>query len=310
MLPYSADRDSILIRNPLETQYLPLLLGLIAGLLHAGSSVLCKKGLEEGAGAIRSLIYANILMSLCFLPYPFISSQEVVIGDLQAGVSLGLLFFLGQFFCFLALKSGEASMISPVMGSKPMFVAFFLFLHGLSENEIVWQTWLASVLAALAVALVCWPTKDSRLSWIGLVLAIASAATFGLLDSLVPYFTHQSSPLNVLFFIFGSVGIFSLFLIPFAEGRFLGFRKKTDSWMWASALLMAGQAVFMSMAIGLYHVPTEANVFYSCRGLWTVLIIAWLGKKMKIDESRSSKTTLIKRGVGAFLMILGIWLCG
>ena len=120
----------------------------------------------------------------------------------------------------------------------------------------------------------------------------ATAATFGLLDSLVPYFTHQSSPLNVLFFVFGSVGIYSLCLIPYTEGKFIPRRKNADSWMWTSAIFMGGQAVLMSIAIGLYQVPTAANVFYACRGLWAVILVAWLGKKMQIDESDSSPSTI------------------
>jgi drug/metabolite transporter (DMT)-like permease len=292
----------------LETEYIPLLLALAAGLFYACSAVLCKKALELGAGTIRSLVYSNIFMSMCFLPYPLLAGETIQFHDMQTGACLGLLFFLGQFFCFLALKNGEASLITPIMGSKPIFVAAFIVLHGLSEGEVSWETWVACGLSALAVALLCWPSKNSTLSWTGLFLALATAATFGLLDSLVPFFTHQSNPVNVLFFIFGSVGLFSLFLIPYTEGNFLKFRKKADRWMWASAIPMGGQAILMSMAIGLYHVPTEANIFYACRGLWAVLLIAWFGKKMMLSESSLSTSTFMRRGLGASLLIIGIWL--
>ena len=292
----------------METEYIPLLLALAAGLFYASSAVLCKKALELGAGTIRSLVYSNIFMSMCFLPYPLLARETIQFHDMPTGACLGLLFFLGQFFCFLALKNGEASLITPIMGSKPIFVAAFIVLHGLSEGEVSWKTWVACGLSALAVALLCWPSKNSTLSWTGLFLALATAASFGLLDSLVPYFTHQSDPVNVLFFIFGSVGLFSLFLIPYTEGNFLQFRKKADRWMWASAMPMGGQAILMSMAIGLYHVPTEANIFYACRGLWAVLLIAWFGKKMMLSESSLSTSTLMRRGLGASLLILGIWL--
>ena len=44
--------------------------------------------------------------------------------------------------------------------------------------------------------------------------------------------------LNLLFFLFGSVGIYSVCLIPFTEGKFIPFRKKADFWMWLSAAFM------------------------------------------------------------------------
>jgi hypothetical protein len=78
--------------------------------------------------------------------------------------------------------------------------------------------------------------------------------------------------------------------------------------MWTSAIFMGGQAVLMSIAIGLYQVPTAANVFYACRGLWAVLLIAWLGKKMQINESGSSPSTITRRGIGACILIFGVWL--
>ena len=276
--------------------------------MYACSAVLCKKGLELGSGTIRSLVFSNFIMSACFLPYPFLSDQPFLPNDLIVGACLGFLFFAGQFFCFLALKNGEASLITPIMGSKPIFVALFLLVHGLSTEQVTWEIWLASTLAALAIALLCWPSKDTKTSWLALALALATAATFGLLDSLVPHFTHQSSPLNVLFFVFGSVGIYSLCLIPYTEGKFIPRRKNADSWMWTSAIFMGGQAVLMSIAIGLYQVPTAANVFYAGRGLWAVLLIAWLGKKMQINESGSSPSTITRRGIGACILIFGVWL--
>ncbi|MEC8355379.1 MAG: EamA family transporter [Verrucomicrobiota bacterium] len=292
----------------METEYTPLFLALLAGLLYACSAVLCKKGLELGSGTIRSLVFSNFIMSACFLPYPFLSDQPFLPNDLIVGACLGFLFFAAQFFCFLALRNGEASLITPIMGSKPIFVALFLSVHGLSTEQVTWEIWLASALAAIAIALLCWPSKDTKTSRLALVLALATAATFGLLDSLVPYFTHQSSPLNVLFFVFGSVGIYSLCLIPYTEGKFIPRRKNADSWMWTSAIFMGGQAVLMSIAIGLYQVPTAANVFYACRGLWAVILVAWLGKKMQIDESDSSPSTITRRGIGACILIFGVWL--
>lgn len=286
------------------------LLALSAGFFYSISAVLCKRGLELGAGTLRSLIFSNLVMSLCFVPYPFFAEIELSVRDLLTGSCLGFLFFSAQFFCFLALREGDASLMTPIMGSKPIFVALFLMLTGLSTQAPSIETWIAAILATFAVALIGWPSSKSRTSYRGLILALCAAAGFGLLDSLVPHFTHKSDPFNILFCVFGTVGAFSLFLIPWSEGKLIPYRPASDLWMWASAFPMGAQAVLMSMAIGLYRVPTEANVFYSCRGLWAVLLVACLGKAIGLKEGKSHSSIFLRRLIGATALALGVWLIG
>jgi hypothetical protein len=141
-----------------------------------------------------------------------------------------------------------------------------------------------------------------------MALALCTAAAFGLVDSMVPHFTHQSDPFNVLFVMFSTLGLLSFALIPLSQGKFLGSRGRADRWMWASSLPMGGQAVLMSFAIGFFRVPTEANVFYSCRGLWAILLVAFLGRRMGLREGNVSRSTQIRRAIGAGLLVLGIYL--
>ncbi len=284
------------------------LLAASAGMFYGLSAVLCKRGLELGAGTVRSMVYSNVVMSSFFLPYPLLSNETIHLSEVSTGAGLGFIFFLGQFFCFLALKKGDASLITPIMGAKPVFVALFLILHGLSQNEINQETWAATGLSALAIGLLCWPPKRTSISILGLILGLLTAASFGLLDSLVPYFTFQSDPLNVLFFIFGSVGLYSLALIPWAEGDFRSYRPQGDPWMWSSAVFMGIQAILMSLAIGLYQLPTEANVFYACRGMWAVLLVAWIGRKIGLKEGKSPKSLIVRRAIGSAILLFGVWM--
>ena len=286
----------------------PYLLALSAGLAYAFSALLAKRAMELGAGTSRSLIYSNWITALFFLPYPLLADSPLQNSDFQNGAILGGIFFTAQSLCFAALRSGDASMVTPIMGSKSVFVALFLFLLGLSPEPISLATWTASGLAAVAVALIGWPTKGSSPSLPGIALALCTAAAFGLVDSMVPHFTHQSDPFNVLFVMFSTLGLLSFALIPLSQGKFLGSRGRADRWMWASSLPMGGQAVLMSFAIGFFRVPTEANVFYSCRGLWAILLVAFLGRRMGLREGNISRSTQIRRAIGAGLLVLGIYL--
>ena len=88
-------------------------------------------------------------------------------------------------------------------------------------------------------------------------------------------------------------------IIPWTEDSFLPFRPRADLWMWLSAIPMGGQAICMSMAIGLYQVPTEANIFYAGRGFWSVVLVAILGGYLGLKEGKSSITVFIEKNVGS-----------
>ena len=286
----------------------PYLFALSAGFVYTISALLAKRGLELGAGTFRSLVYSNWVMALFFVPYPMLAQAPLAMEDLKAGGMIGILFFTAQSCCFIALRSGDASMVTPIMGSKSVFVALFLFILSLSPAPLGPETWTAAILAAIAVALIGWPTQGSKPSLMGLGFALATATGFGLVDALVPHFSHLSDPFNVLFSMFAAVGLLSFLLIPLSKGKFLAFRGRADRWMWASCFPMGAQAVLMSIAIGFHHVPTEANVFYSCRGLWAILLVAWFGKRIGLKEGAIPKATQIRRLLGACLLLAGIYL--
>ena len=284
----------------------PYLLAFGAGAFYALSALLCKRGLELGAGTIRSLIFSNWIMALFFIPFPFIEGSVPALKDIQSGILLGGIFFISQATCFFALEKGDASMITPIMGSKSIFVASFVFFFDLTGTPST-ETWIATALAAIAVCLIAWPKNGIKPSYLAISLGLLTAAGFGLTDALVPELAQKSSPAHVIFSMFWTVGLSSFILLPFVQGKFTRFNKRSDKWMFLSCIPMGLQAVLMSVAIGFHEVPAEANVFYACRGIWAIILTAWLGEKIGLFESQIGKAVLSRRLLGASLLIIGIY---
>lgn len=284
----------------------PYLLAFSAGAFYSISALLCKRGLELGAGTIRSLIISNWIMAIFFIPYPIIQGSIPVSADLLAGFTLGVIFFLSQFVCFLALQQGDASMVTPIMGAKPVFVAFFVFAFGLTGIPSP-GTWVAVLLATFAIGLIAWPEKEGKVRPSAIYLGLLTASGFGLTDALVPHLAQQSTPAHVVFTMFITVGIGSCFLLPLVKGRFFYLEKNADKWMIASCIPMGIQAVLMSLAMGFYQVPAEANVFYACRGIWAILLASFIGKRIGLNEGEMSKPIFRRRLLGACLLIAGIY---
>ena len=104
-----------------------------------------------GAGTIRSF-FSNWIMALFFTPYPIIQGCIPELEELKSGICLGSLFFLSQAICFLALSKGDASLVTPIMGTKSVFVAFFVSFFQITGLPSSF-TWVAALLSAIAVAL-------------------------------------------------------------------------------------------------------------------------------------------------------------
>jgi len=245
-------------------------------------------------------------MAAFFIPFPFFEGSIPGNSDLLAGLALGVIFFISQFICFLALQKGDASMVTPIMGAKPIFVVFFVFIFGLTGSPSS-GTWIAVLLSTMAIGLIAWPDRGGYVRVKPIILGLLTAAGFGLTDALVPYLAQQLTPVHVLFSMFTTVGILSFLLLPLVQGKFLYFKKNTDKWMFASCVPMGIQAVLMSLAMGLYQVPAEANIFYACRGIWAILLASWIGKMMGLREGKMSKPILMRRLLGAFLLIIGVY---
>ena len=276
--------------------------------MYTISALLAKRGLELGAGTFRSLVYSNWVMALFFIPYPMLADVPLGMEDLKAGGMIGILFFAAQSCCFIALRSGDASMVTPIMGSKSVFVALFLLILNLSPTPLGPATWAAAILAAIAVALIGWPAQGSKPSLTGLGFALATAAGFGLVDALVPHFSHLSDPFNVLFSMFATVGLLSFLLIPLSKGKFLAFRGRADR-SDVGVLFSHGSPSRLDVTgHRLSSRTTEANVFYSLPGALGNPLGCLARKKNGVEEGTAPKGTQIRRLLGAFLLLAGIYL--
>ena len=197
--------------------------------------------------------------------------------------------------------------MTPIMGSKPVFVAIFVAALGLTPNNLTPSIWIAVALATISIALIGWPSKRADFSLVGIFLAVTGASGFGLLDSLFLFFYKPIGPLFSSFCIRLSWIIFNsaysldgrIFYCLSVRIRFLDV---------VISLPMGGQAICMSMAIGFYQIPTQANIFYAGRGFWSVILVALFGGLLGLQEGKSSRTLLFRRMTGALLLLIGVWL--
>ena len=166
---------------------LPILLPLASAVVYAVGSILLKRGLLEGAGLLRSLFLSNLLLAVVYVPLtpfdptPFPSWTTIAI---IAGVAL--LGFVGQALNFAALRLGDVSIATPLLGTKVLFVAAIGVVLGLEPATPA--ILIGAILATAAVVLVgsgATPPGGGRARAAAVACALGSAFVFAAFDLLV-----------------------------------------------------------------------------------------------------------------------------
>ena len=116
------------------------LLPLASAVIYPFASVFLKRAIGEGCGLLRTAFVSNMVLFLvfiCALPFNEKPPEWNYVGwPLVAG----LCFFGGQVFTFVAIRSGDVSIQSPLMGVKVIFVALFSFI--LKPEEVPGLIWV------------------------------------------------------------------------------------------------------------------------------------------------------------------------
>ena len=117
-------------------------------------------------------------ITVCFLPYPFLASEPLSWLDVQLGGIVGVIFFFAQWLA--SLRVGDTPLAS-VMGSK--FVRCTVYrLFGFQEGFL--QNF--GLPRGYPWPLHCWVGTGPQTIPAGLGISIYTAASFGLVDALVP----------------------------------------------------------------------------------------------------------------------------
>ena len=146
-------------------------------------------------------------------------------------------------------------------------MAIFVTTLSLTPNNLTPSIWIAVALATLSIALIGWPSTkaDFSLSW---YLSCRNwCSWFWFIGLARSFFTNQSDPFFSFLLYLAPLVYFQFCLSRGQKDHLLPIDQTSDLWMWLSAHSYGGQAICMSMAIGFYQIPTQANIFYAGRGI-------------------------------------------
>ncbi|HEY8994849.1 MAG TPA: DMT family transporter [Lacunisphaera sp.] len=284
-----------------------LLIPLACAFTYVVSAMMFKRAADLGVGVWRTTFVANWTVCLAFLPFWFVAGRPVVAPGLywQPAV-VASLFLLGQASIFLALKRGDVTVTTPVMGSKVIMVALFTTLLKAGDMPLRW--WIGAGLSAAAVLLLHLGKSSGVRGRIGstVFLAWLSATSYGLSDVLLQKWVPAWGFAAFAPVMFALVGLYSLVLIPFFSAPLRAMSAQAWRWVGGGSVLMALNNAGIVLAIGRWGGATAVNIVYSARGLVSIGAVWAVGHWFHSQEQHLEPSVLRLRLLGAALMLAAI----
>jgi len=275
----------------------------VAGLIYAVAAIFTKRALAEGVGVLRLSFIINVTFVPVFALVLLRHEGAIPWDQWRYPVLTGIFFFIGQVLTFAAIRMGDVSLQTPVMGTKAVFVVIIAVLLG---TEVVGlPIALAAVVSMLAVGLLSFSGVTGNRVGLTLGLALSSSLFFAVSDTMVGQHGRDFGIPMFLFIAICVNALCSLVLVPFFKAGLREIKRSAWPWVLLGAVLMAGQAVLLNFTLASYQNVAAINVLYTTRGLWSVLLgLIVFGSTVKLSMGNPRIFKL--RLAGALLMCVAI----
>lgn len=282
-----------------------LLCPLAAAILYALGSISIKRALQDGVVMGQSFHLSNLVLGLMFLPLALIDGDGIHWGEAWKPFVMGTAFFVGNWLTFFAIRRGDVSLVTPLMGTKVIFVALgvVVLTGGMPSGPL----WFAALLTTLGIFVMgLGDLKGGSHLVFTVVVTLASALVFGVSDVLVSGWARDFGAMPFLAVGSGTVAAWSL-LMWLCQGRPIFFPRSTGSgWAWSGALLISFQAMVMGIGLALFDDATGINIVYASRGLWVLAVVVVFGASFGNREHRDKGRRFLWRVAGTLLLMVAI----
>jgi len=280
-----------------------LLMPFAASLLYVFGALFLKNASVRGVGVWRTAIVTNVIFGVVFSSLWFLGGHLREAASWTEPATAAALFLTGQVLSLLALKRGDVSVATPVLGIKVILVALFVTL--ILGDRVPASVWMAAAFSSAGIYLLSRGPgrKGSGGAAEALVLGGLAAAAFALFDVLVQKWSPAWGAGRFLPLVMGFVALYSLPLLVV-----VGEPVPPGAWrpLLLGAVLLALQGLLLISSLALFARPTTINVVYSARGLWSVALVWVVGHHFGNREREQGGVVFRSRLAGAALLLAAI----
>ncbi len=256
---------------------------------------------------MRIFFVANWMFFASTLPFLVWDSQVLDWAHIWAPLACSLIRFVGLVLVFHTIRVGDVSLQVPLIGTKVIFVAFFVYLLGAAG--ISTELWIASFMTVGGVALMSkgvTSSQDAGRIFKTVIYTLLSAILFGMNDALVQVEAPHFGVVPFMVVSSGGTAIASVFLMPFFRSRLQDISRGCWGWLWLGSFLLGIEVILLFCAISFYSQAAAANIVYNTRSLWSIVLVWFLGHWFDNQEREIGGAIMFRRLLGALLLLVAV----
>jgi len=284
------------------------ILALLCALSSSVGNIYAKRSVKEGATSIQVALFSNMFTPILFIPALIITKATFNWGEIIYPVIMGVSLYLGMILSYLALRLGDVSIQTPILGSKIIFITLFTVLLGLDKLKLT--TLIAAALTFIAILMIGYVKGEGRKgnAMLSVLVGLASVILFVVTDIIIQ---EKSYVFGKLSFVFVGTVITATLLLCTAYIQKSGFRaikKKTVKWLSLTAFFNCTQSALIAYSLSFFGHAAEFNIIQATRGFWVVALVWLFGGFFGVNESNTGGFVMLRRMVGALIMLFSVLL--
>jgi drug/metabolite transporter (DMT)-like permease len=284
---------------------LHLLFPLFSSVTFVFGMMFARKAIIRGASAWTGTFYSNLWLGFIWLLVGVCRWKVIPVDEWWQAVIVGLLFFLGQCFTYMAFHYGDVSVATPIFSVKILFVAVLSSL--LMGQSISTTVWIAAFVATAGIMLVQYGSgaghrSEKKNILLTVITALLAAGCMSLFDVCLQRWGVIFGALQFLPVMFVSAALFSCMLLPWVDRvpRLTAIQALKP--MVLATVLMPLQAMGMTITLSQFGDATRVNIVYALRGLWAIVFAWMLAGSFEGGERYASRAVMLRRALGAILL--------
>ncbi|MES2709173.1 MAG: hypothetical protein V4726_21435 [Verrucomicrobiota bacterium] len=276
---------------------------LLAGAVYAGASMLFKQAYAAGADSRAVFLWVNLTGMLMFMPLFLLESGLPAMGEWWKPAVMALLFYTGHWTTFAAIKAGDVSLVTPLMGTKVVLTA--VVASAVSRTMLPGGLWVAALLTTVGILILGARDLRRAASAAAVGWCLLSAAVFAVADVFIGHWAAGFGRPGFLASTFLLLGVFSLFSAKFRLSA-LRMPAAARRYVFQGAVLVMGQSMAMAMGLAWFNDPAAMNILYGTRGLWSLVLVWFAGRWFGNTERHTARGAMGLRLTGSLLILAAV----
>jgi uncharacterized membrane protein len=280
-----------------------LIIPLAAAGLYAAASLFFKRAYAQGLGMMEAFYWLNFAGLAFFAPLFF------WVGDWPAwreiwkpAVTAGLI-YCGTRATFSAIRAGDVSLVTPLMGTKVVLTALVAVL--LAGAALPAGLWVAAGLTTAGILVLGWRDlqrgqgKAAAVGW-----CLLSSLIFAAVDVSIGHWAAGYGRAAFLGTAFSGIGLVSLATVRWQAPASFRIPREARRFLLLGVVLMTVNTLAMGLCIAGFNDPTGVNIVYGTRGLWSIALVWFVGRRWFGNEERVTAGNVMRLRLTGSLLIL------